>query len=118
MLQVSEAQTHVSTHLVERPRPPRSPLVPYTTLFRSHLAASRTHATSHRPVRRRRRQRTGIPPRPLQPHPTASRGRPQLGAVVEGDRKSTRLHSSHVSTSYAVFCLKKNIAFFVRQPAR
>src|SRR5438067_10024585 len=60
-------------------RPPRSTLFPYTTLFRS----------------------VGTIP------PTATRawGDPPGNAL--GDRKSTRLNSSHVSISYAVFCLKK-----------
>src|SRR5450830_1625757 len=62
-------------------RPPRSTLFPYTTLFRSHRASSPAWWW----------------PRP---HP---RGRQRKGT----DRKSTRLNSSHVSISYAVFCLKK-----------
>src|SRR5690242_21300802 len=63
-------------------RPPRSTLFPYTTLFRSAShCASRIH--------RRRR---------------APRGDRRLG---HPDRKSTRLNSSHMSISYAVFCLKK-----------
>src|SRR3989337_3557696 len=60
-------------------RPPRSTLFPYTTLFRSH------------PPRRWRRSGRRSPSR---------RG-------TRGDRKSTRLNSSHGSISYAVFCLKK-----------
>src|SRR4051794_41661273 len=65
-------------------RPPRSTLFPYTTLFRSL-------------------------PQPT-PAPVAGRddglgGREHL--VLAGDRKSTRLNSSHPSISYAVFCLKK-----------
>src|SRR5438067_5653299 len=63
-------------------RPPRSTLFPYTTLFRSPFSATA-------PWRRRREDR------PL------PRWRPTR------DRKSTRLNSSHVSISYAVFCLKK-----------
>src|SRR6266576_6084776 len=59
-------------------RPPRSTLFPYTTLFRSP-----------RPGRRRDERR----------------GPPHLDD--RGDRKSTRLNSSHVENSYAVFCLKK-----------
>src|SRR5437773_3205317 len=62
-------------------RPPRSTLFPYTTLFRSH----------HHPGglrRARRRTRAAV-------------------LVVEQDRKSTRLNSSHITISYAVFCLKK-----------
>src|SRR5215469_17129746 len=68
-------------------RPPRSTLFPYTTLFRS---AARTW----RPA-----PRSGSPPR-LPPPGTARPGRAP-------DRKSTRLNSSHVEISYAVFCLKK-----------
>src|SRR2546426_6829550 len=66
-------------------RPPRSTLFPYTTLFRSHLPVLEhvLHALpdGQRTARRRR------------------------GAVR--DRKSTRLNSSHLVISYAVFCLKK-----------
>src|SRR6266576_6172608 len=59
-------------------RPPRSTLFPYTTLFRS------TRWLAHqRPHQKQRKQ----------PH--------------REDRKSTRLNSSHVEISYAVFCLKK-----------
>src|SRR6266568_4662251 len=67
------------------PRPPRSTLFPYTTLFRSRRddAADAFRADVAAP---RRRQR-------VRPH--------------RQDRKSTRLNSSHSSTSYAVFCLKK-----------
>src|SRR5437868_7769669 len=79
------------------PPPPRSPLFPYTTLFRSRephrennerdigrcwlvLAAVDADAGEHERQNRR-------------------------------DRKSTRLNSSHVSISYAVFCLKKKINY-------
>src|SRR5438477_3527077 len=73
-------------------RPPRSTLFPYTTLFRSHGA--RRRSTS--PQGNRGHRRTG---------PFLSRGadRDRNGP----DRKSTRLNSSHMSISYAVFCLKK-----------
>src|SRR5436309_11497866 len=73
--------------------PPRSPLFPYTTLFRSRLLE------------------------PAAPPPGGARERPALVAeqlalrhergAVTGDRKSTRLNSSHVKSSYAVFCFKK-----------
>src|SRR3989442_7647085 len=74
-------------------RPPRSTLFPYTTLFRSvstsqfqrvmsSTPATATATTSHHPAC------TGL----------VARGR---------DRKSTRLNSSHVRISYAVFCLKQ-----------
>src|SRR5256885_5290978 len=74
-------------------RPPRSTLFPYTTLFRSThgpdsrgfvllgLSGSKSHC--------------------------ASAGRVLCGLRVHGDRKSTRLNSSHLVISYAVFCLKK-----------
>src|SRR2546427_2217545 len=65
-------------------RPPRSTLFPYTTLFRS----------VHRPEDRPRPWRCPDRHEPLR----TDRG---------GDRKSTRLNSSHSQISYAVFCLKK-----------
>src|SRR5690349_22734379 len=72
-------------------RPPRSTLFPYTTLFRSAGPPSGT-------ARRRGCSRRTRPPAAPPPH-QASRPPP--------DRKSTRLNSSHVEISYAVFCLKK-----------
>src|SRR5258707_12442223 len=70
-------------------RPPRSTLFPYTTLFRSHA-----------PVERR----LGLIPSP--PGDDLFQGHTVPGAAP-GDRKSTRLNSSHANISYAVFCLKK-----------
>src|SRR3712207_7240727 len=82
-------------------RPPRSTLFPYTTLFRSHVMS-------------------GVNPQGVQvssfKQPSseeldhtflwrASNALPQRGRI--GDRKSTRLNSSHANISYAVFCLKK-----------
>src|SRR5437899_3681960 len=64
-------------------RPPRSTLFPYTTLFRSTSS-------------QRRRARPAI-----QCHVAA------IGSTMLVDRKSTRLNSSHLGISYAVFCLKK-----------
>src|SRR3712207_7323085 len=88
-------------------RPPRSTLFPYTTLFRSVFGVEVPHVESeHRQVS----------------------GSGELGGIVQsvrvdetgpghaqslrrrvhlGDRKSTRLNSSHANISYAVFCLKK-----------
>src|SRR5215510_13807804 len=68
-------------------RPPRSTLFPYTTLFRSPTPRRIAH---HGPQ---------AAPRPATARPRAGR--------EDGDRKSTRLNSSHVAISYAVFCLKK-----------
>src|SRR3989449_6111690 len=73
-------------------RPPRSTLFPYTTLFRS--------ASRARPLE----NLTGDPAGVRLPARTAGQCRPR-GA--RGDRKSTRLNSSHGYISYAVFCLKK-----------
>src|SRR3989442_11640530 len=89
-------------------RPPRSTLFPYTTLFRSHIVQHLVFLTTAVlmwcPV--------------LSPVPELPRlhyagqmlylfllGIPM--SVVGADRKSTRLNSSHVRISYAVFCLKK-----------
>src|SRR5258705_6505403 len=84
-------------------RPPRSTLFPYTTLFRSEGAAASRAIVRGAP---RRRGRTELAPRRRPP----SYGRaafPCSGADAWADRKSTRLNSSHLGISYAVFCLKK-----------
>src|SRR5438477_4399365 len=73
------------------PQPPRSTLFPYTTLFRSQRRAS--NVTTGSKVRAGR-----VAPR------WAFSGVSQARTL---DRKSTRLNSSHMSISYAVFCLKK-----------
>src|SRR5436305_6887304 len=77
------------------PPPPPSTLFPYTTLFRS----ARVLAPE---LERAPEQRVGAE----DPHPPAPRADEALRVLVE-DRKSTRLNSSHVRISYAVFCLKK-----------
>src|SRR5256885_7667025 len=74
-------------------RPPRSTLFPYTTLFRSHRAPVVRHTA-----------RSGIERR--DPPPQMQR-RARRGRLPPEDRKSTRLNSSHLVISYAVFCLKK-----------
>src|SRR5258705_9274055 len=69
-------------------RPPRSTLFPYTTLFRSPglgLVGVADEVLVHRPL--------------------GDEG--HLAPHREADRKSTRLNSSHLGISYAVFCLKK-----------
>src|SRR5256885_14375093 len=75
-------------------RPPRSTLFPYTTLFRSQIRDARAHLT--RAEYRRTRRRNVPRPRPCIEH-----------RADRLDRKSTRLNSSHLVISYAVFCLKK-----------
>src|SRR2546426_3279140 len=79
-------------------RPPRSTLFPYTTLFRSRAGA----AGARSPVRRD--DDPGTSPRPQCPDHHAGRAE---HLVIRIDRKSTRLNSSHLVISYAVFCLKK-----------
>src|SRR5438876_9111801 len=73
------------------PRPPRSTLFPYTTLFRSQLPSGPVHSRQRLPL------------------PGGQVARQVVGGVLGPgeDRKSTRLNSSHPSISYAVFCLKK-----------
>src|SRR5256885_6704171 len=89
-------------------RPPRSTLFPYTTLFRSRRAARplrHRNRSARRPWRRPARgapRRDGAPSRLLAPHPLDI-----ARSVAARDRKSTRLNSSHLVISYAVFCLKK-----------
>src|SRR2546422_4075441 len=105
-------------------RPPRSTLFPYTTLFRSETARRADPGTawtrgvrfsgrdlaSHggreqAPRIALYRTRRGGPRRPRPRRYRRARGR--LARVPSGDRKSTRLNSSHGYISYAVFCLKK-----------
>src|SRR5258705_8251592 len=76
-------------------RPPRSTLFPYTTLFRSSGPMSLSLSL---PLSRRRHVSSQIGP--VGVHPDRDMTPP-------GDRKSTRLNSSHLGISYAVFCLKK-----------
>src|SRR5947209_18358554 len=80
-------------------RPPRSTLFPYTTLFRSleldELVLADRLAELH-PL-----------PRVVEAQLEAALDDPQRHRSHAGDRKSTRLNSSHANISYAVFCLKK-----------
>src|SRR5690606_42064058 len=90
------------------PRPPRSTLFPYTTLFRSRrrrLYSCHQHIVSvgHGNCCRRQNAGTGRGLSFLQPGAADEGG----GGDPRQDRKSTRLNSSHVKISYAVFCLKK-----------
>src|SRR5436305_11037612 len=78
-------------------QPPRSTLFPYTTLFRSQWLSFERHGdlVPHADMVVPRRQRT-------------DHSHVRMGDQI--DRKSTRLNSSHVRISYAVFCLKKKIS--------
>src|SRR3712207_7258046 len=82
-------------------RPPRSTLFPYTTLFRS---VDVVHGLGGVDVPRGAGGGAGVRDRGRR-HPPAGPLHP--GRVAGGDRKSTRLNSSHANISYAVFCLKK-----------
>src|SRR5436309_8919156 len=76
--------------------PPRSTLFPYTTLFRSKLDAGESGQSSS--TRRSRTRKW---------NPSSAHTVIGFHFRVREDRKSTRLNSSHVKISYAVFCLKK-----------
>src|SRR2546426_6556732 len=80
-------------------RPPRSTLFPYTTLFRS-LVLVQTGADPARQKRRTKRCNSQY-----EADLVVCRNLKDPGA--RADRKSTRLNSSHLVISYAVFCLKK-----------
>src|SRR5207245_9835666 len=93
-------RTTLLCRLLEPRRPPTSTLFPYTTLFRSVLLNGAIG--EHKRGKRRSRG----------DQPDDGRGREhlfarRLRAVGRGDRKSTRLNSSHGSSSYAGFCLKR-----------
>src|SRR3712207_8661494 len=85
-------------------RPPRSTLFPYTTLFRSRPLVLVVSVQTHRRSR-------GLPiARRDHMDQRQSSRRDSAESVPNhrmGDRKSTRLNSSHANISYAVFCLKK-----------
>src|SRR5438874_3976500 len=85
--------------------PPRSTLFPYTTLFRSRwLARGPLENVPHRrALLHLHRER----PRRLGSRADQRALARRQGAGAGKDRKSTRLNSSHVEISYAVFCLKK-----------
>src|SRR5690606_42117583 len=96
-------------------RPPRSTLFPYTTLFRSQRAAVALQRAEKREELRVRPERLVVDARRLRVRfaadqfAFAARFRAHLRELaLRLDRKSTRLNSSHVKISYAVFCLKKN----------
>src|SRR3989442_10835958 len=96
-------------------RPPRSTLFPYTTLFRSRECADQ-HDEADTQRRDARQEPEGEADGPEELRHDGEKGEgggdAGLGEVRHGareavDRKSTRLNSSHVRISYAVFCLKK-----------
>src|SRR5690554_7330025 len=94
-------------------RPPTSTLFPYTTLFRSHRRVLlRADAVSEEG-----QATLGAQPRVELAH-RAGCGIAWIDEGLVSDRKSTRLNSSHVRISYAVFCLKKKKQTLTPVPAR
>src|SRR5438105_5751612 len=85
-------------------RPPRSTLFPYTTLFRSRGGDARMGYAVANLARREPAIEVDFA---LIGHQESWRAAADILAVLRGDRKSTRLNSSHEWISYAVFCLKK-----------
>src|SRR5438445_8842921 len=101
---------HISCLLVLiHPRPTLSPLFPYTTLFRSHSAESSRFAwiVKNPFLNRSLRIPAQSPKSKLLESRACAPKQSVLRQTHEGDRKSTRLNSSHANISYAVFCLKK-----------
>src|SRR2546430_2824399 len=87
-------------------RPPRSTLFPYTTLFRSY--ADRTATRQELQLRLSLDTlRHHLQPQAMAQGDDGAHDRRGARVAVHGDRKSTRLNSSHSQISYAVFCLKK-----------
>src|SRR5258705_3425032 len=81
-------------------RPPRSTLFPYTTLFRSTVSLGVSTLVGSDTETKTSYIQANVPTTA----PTANFGADQTSGL---DRKSTRLNSSHLGISYAVFCLKK-----------
>src|SRR5437763_11321277 len=78
-------------------RPPRSTLFPYTTLFRSHQGSFSIHGFGEAAEVYLGKDLADVTPADAA----------LLAGLIQSDRKSTRLNSSHRCISYAVFCLKK-----------
>src|SRR4051812_49995853 len=88
--------------------PPRSTLFPYTTLFRSRRKADDRVEHEHQPQRLHHREVRAEHFRHCGGERAHGAGhRADEAEMLGSDRKSTRLNSSHMSISYAVFCLKK-----------
>src|SRR5690606_41979717 len=83
------------------PRHPRLLLFPYTTLFRSVLVVDSHHFATQLEQRRFLPDAGAVDVHAFAVFMNRNAG------ITRGDRKSTRLNSSHVKISYAVFCLKK-----------
>src|SRR5207249_11215846 len=106
--------TYTHIHSSHAPTTPASPTFPYTTLFRSGARVQRSGGTARTSSAV---ARSTTPPTALtralcilalyQRPASDAEKRTYSASSASSDRKSTRLNSSHVSISYAVFCLKK-----------
>src|SRR5205814_5353002 len=106
-----------SSLLLRRPRrPPRPTLFPYTTLFRSSGCGDERPRTHEEPWPDAHRKAADVAREQEQDDRHRQEREPALERRIAGelleekreeDRKSTRLNSSHLGISYAVFCLKK-----------
>src|SRR5205085_8183846 len=96
--------TYIFIFFLMIPRPPRSTLFPYTTLFRSGRTLDMPTRETLTPGRV---PAHGVVRKTLHGLKPERKIRRMLFVRVKEDRKSTRLNSSHSQISYAVFCLKK-----------
>src|SRR3712207_8700493 len=90
-------------------RPPRSTLFPYTTLFRSNYKKKleeTNKALEKQRIYKEQVQKASEYQTTADEFSKKGSSQLKMGAAI-GDRKSTRLNSSHANISYAVFCLKK-----------
>src|SRR5207245_10691535 len=95
--------------------PSASPLFPYTTLFRSLDDSSHLRCA---PCRSRRRIAQSARSRWVSRWGSPATRRSRSPSATGGDRKSTRLNSSHGSISYAVFCLKNTRTAYASEQTR
>src|SRR5439155_22195773 len=108
---ISTQQQSLLFFFLTRPPPPTSPLFPYTTLFRSNPATIADNFGDNVG------DVAGMGADIFESYVGAVIATVAIGATSEdSDRKSTRLNSSHVAISYAVFCLKKKKQRPVRPP--
>src|SRR2546426_8786555 len=90
-------------------RPPRSTLFPYTTLFRSLQVVEEREVAAELPHIHPSDGEVGFGTDHLNFGEEIVEEGPRVGHAAQQDRKSTRLNSSHLVISYAVFCVKKKI---------
>src|SRR5256885_5138562 len=94
-------------------RPPRPTLFPYTTLFRSRRDRDLDSAAPDLWRRRTLQFHRSDPVRHRRGHALVDLRRSGAASLPAADRKSTRLNSSHLVISHAVFCLKKTKRYVV-----